>query len=106
VNGNGPVDLAPAPEEAPERELDFGGVVIGLGHAREYLSGVVEAIVDEMVEAHVVITWQTHRARGTHAPPQKPGGSTDGHKGQREQKWRQLEHEAECNSPPARRGSR
>ena len=69
MNGNGPVNLAPASEEASERELDFGGVVIGLGHTREYLSGVVEAIVDEMVEAHVVITWQTHRACGTHASP-------------------------------------
>jgi hypothetical protein len=96
VNGNGSVDLTPAPEEAPERELDFGSVVIGLGHARKYLGGVVEAIVDEMVEAHVIVTGETHRAGGTHASAQKPGGRTDGHKGQCEQKWRQLEHLVDC----------
>ena len=92
VNSDGAVDFAAAPEEAPERELNFGGVVIGLRHARENLGGMVEAVIDEMVEADVVIARQAHSARRSHPSPEKPGGSTNGDEGQREQKWRQLEH--------------
>ena len=98
MNGDGAIDFAAAAEETSQRELDFSGVVIGLRHARENLGGVVEAVVDEMVEADVIVTRQAHGARSTHPSPEKPGSSTNGHKGQREQEWRQLKHSAECSS--------
>jgi hypothetical protein len=66
---------------------------------------VVEAVVDEMVEADVVIARQAHSARRSHPSPEKPGGSPDGHKGESEQKWRQLEHSAGDYRALARRGS-
>jgi hypothetical protein len=105
VDRNGAIHFSAAAEETSQCELDFGGIVIGLRHTRENLGGVVEAVVDEMVEADVIITWQAHRARSTHPSPKKPGGSTNGDKSQREQKWRQLEHSAEDYSALARRGS-
>jgi len=60
MDGDRPIDLAAAPEQAPERELDLGGIAVGLGHAGEDLRGVVETVVDEMVEADVVVAWQAH----------------------------------------------
>jgi hypothetical protein len=99
------VNFAPSSKEASERELNFGRIVIGLRHARENLGGVVEAVVDEMVEADVVIARQAHSARRSHPSPEKPSGSADGHEGESEQKWRQLEHSAEDYRALARRGS-
>jgi hypothetical protein len=72
MNGNGAIHLASPPEQAPQGELDFGRVA-ALGHARENLGRVVEAIVDEMVEAHVVIPWEAHSARRTIAAAKDPG---------------------------------
>lgn len=67
MDGYGSVDLATAAEEASECELDLGGIAIRGRHAREDLRGMIETIVDEMIEADVVITRQTHGARCTHA---------------------------------------
>src|SRR5207248_3759896 len=40
---DGAIDLAAAPEQAPQRELHLGGIALRLGgHAREDLSGVIE----------------------------------------------------------------
>jgi hypothetical protein len=105
VDRNGAIHFSAAAEETSQCELDFGGVVIGLRHTREDLGGVVEAVVDEMIEANVVVAWQTHSACSTHPSPEKPGGSTNGDEGQREQKWRQLEHSAGDYRALARRGS-
>jgi hypothetical protein len=56
------------------RDLDFRRIAVGLRHAREDLGGVVEAIVDQMIEADVVITWQSDCARRAITPPQYPRG--------------------------------
>jgi len=98
MDGNSSVDFAAAPEKAAERELNFGCVTIGLGHAREDLGGMVETVVDEVVEPDVVVARQTHRARSTHAAAEKPSGDADEHERQGEQKWGQLEHSADDNS--------
>jgi hypothetical protein len=92
VDGNGAVDLASPAKETAERELNLGRIVIGFRHAREDLGGVIEAVVDEVVEANVVITWQTYSARGAHAAPEKPRGDADGHEGQGQKKWGELKH--------------
>jgi len=67
MDGYGPVDLATAAKKASQCELDRGGIAIRGGHAREDLGGMIEAVVDEMIEPDVVIPRQTYRARGTHA---------------------------------------
>jgi len=41
MDGDRPIDLAAAPEQAPERELELCGIAVGLGHAGEDLRGVV-----------------------------------------------------------------
>ena len=84
VDGDRPVDLAAAPEEAAQGELDFGGIAVGFRHAREDLRGVVEAVVDEMVEALVVVARQAHGARGAVAAPEKLGGEPHEDEGQRQ----------------------
>jgi hypothetical protein len=65
MDGDRTVDFAPAPEKAPERELDFSRIAIGLRHPRENLGGMVESVVDEVIEADVVVTRQAHGTRGT-----------------------------------------
>ena len=92
VDGDRAVDLATAAEQASERELDLGGVVVGFRHAREDLGGMIEAVVDEVIEAHVVIARQSHGARGAVAASEKPGGQAHQDEGQREEQRRQLEH--------------
>ncbi len=62
MDGDRAVDLAAAAEQAPERELDLRGIAVRLGHAREDLGGMVEAIVDQVVEADVVVARQAHGA--------------------------------------------
>ena len=92
MDGDGAVDLAAAPEKAPERELDFSGIAVGRGHPREDLRGVVEAVVDEVIETDVVVAWQTYRARGTVATSDKPGRGTHRNECQRQYEGGQLEH--------------
>ena len=69
MDGDGAINLAAAAEQASERELDFGRIAIRLRHAREDLGGMIEAIVDEVIEADVVIARQTDGARGALAAP-------------------------------------
>jgi hypothetical protein len=49
--------------------LDFGRVAVRLRHAREDLGGVVKTVVDEMVEADVVITRQSDGSCSAIAAP-------------------------------------
>ena len=63
MHGDGAVDLPAPPEEASERELDFGGVAVRFRHAREHLRRMVEAIIDQVIEADVVIARQPHGTR-------------------------------------------
>src|SRR5205807_2497172 len=75
---DGAIDLAAAPEQASQRELHLGGIALSVGgHACEDLSGVIEAVVDEVVEAHVVVARQPHGARRAVAAAEKPGGEPD-----------------------------
>src|SRR4029077_19416973 len=43
VYGDRTIDLPAPAEQAPESELDLGGITVGFGHACEDLRGVVEA---------------------------------------------------------------
>ena len=45
------------------------GIAVGLRHARKDLGCVVETIIDQMVEADVVITWQSDCPRRAIAAP-------------------------------------
>ena len=90
--------------------MDLGGIAVGLRHACEDLRRVVEAIVDQVIEADVVVARQAHGARGAIAATEEPGSQTDQDEGQRQQQWRQLEHgsddsrsamTAETARPPA-----
>src|SRR6516164_6811449 len=92
VDSNGTIDLTPSAEQAAESELDLGSVTVRFGHAREDLSGVVEAVVDEMIEADVVVAWQAHRSGCAIAAAEKPGGQPYEDEGQRKKQWRQFEH--------------
>ena len=77
MDGDRAVDLAPAPEQTPQRELDFGSVAIRFGHPRENLRGVVEPVIDKVIEADVVVAWQAHCPRGNVAAAEKPRRCTD-----------------------------
>ncbi len=92
MNGNGAIDFTASAEEAAQRELDFGGIAVRLRHAREDLGGVVKTVVDEMVEADVVVTRQADGACSAIAAPQHPGSNAYGYESQCEQEWRQLDH--------------
>jgi hypothetical protein len=102
MDGDSSIDFAPPPEEAAQCELNFCRVAIGLGHTREDLGGVIESVVDEVIEANVIITRQAHGTRRSHATPEKPRSSTNGYECQREQKWGQLEHITDDNSSKGR----
>src|SRR6516164_7794550 len=93
VNGDRAVDLAAPPEQAAESELDLGGIAVGFRHAREDLGRMVETIVDEVVEPDVVIARQAHRAGDTVTAAEKPGCQPHEDEGQRQEQWRQLEHD-------------
>ena len=80
------------PEQAPESELDLGGIAVGFGHACEDLSRVVETIVDEVIEPDVVIARQAHRAGYAVTATEKPGRQPHEDEGQCQEQWRQLEH--------------
>ena len=97
MDRDGAIDFAAAPEQAPERELDLGRIAIRCRHAREDLGGVVEAVVDEVIEAHVVIARQANGARGPVAATEKIGGHAHQTEGQRQKHRRQLEHEPETS---------
>src|SRR5262249_39882260 len=99
----GAVDLAAAPEQAAEGELDFGGIAVGLGHAREDLGGVVEAVVDEMIESDVVVARQPHGAGGAVAPAEEPGREPDQDEGQGEQVGAQSKRDAMTITGPRRK---
>src|SRR5262249_13826516 len=82
-------------------------ITVGLRHARENLRRMVEAVVDQMIEPDVVVPWQTHRAGDAVATPQKPGRQPHQDEGQREEQWRQLEHNCrryQVRVTPATRG--
>jgi hypothetical protein len=59
MKGNSAINFTASAKQAAQCELDFGGVAVRLRHAREDLGGVVKTVVDEMVEADVVITRQS-----------------------------------------------
>jgi len=84
VNGDRAIDLAAPPEQAPESELDLGGIAVGFSHAREDLGRVVETVVDQVIEADVVIARQAHRAGGAVTAAEKPGRQADEDEGQRQ----------------------
>ena len=94
VNGDRAIDLAAPAEQAPESELDLRGIALGFRHAREDLGGVIEAVVDEVIEADVIIARQAHGAGGAVAAAEKPGREAHQDEGQRQKQWRQLEHDA------------
>src|SRR6202521_1476709 len=95
MDGDRPIDLPAAPEQASQRELDLGGIATRLGHAGEDLRGVIETVVDEMVEADVIVARQAHGARRAVTAAEKICGETDEYEGQRQEQWRQLEHLAD-----------
>src|SRR6267378_3623060 len=95
MDGDRPIDFPAAPEQAPQRELNLGGIATRLGHAGEDLRGVIETVVDEMVEADVIVARQAHGARGAVTAAEKICGETDEYEGQRQEQWRQLEHLAD-----------
>jgi len=82
MDGDRPIDFPAAPEQAPQRELNLGGIATRLGHAGEDLRGVIETVVDEMVEADVIVARQAHGARGAVTAAEKICGKTDEYEGQ------------------------
>ena len=77
MNGNGAVDFAAPAKQASECKLDFGGIAIGLRHARKDLGRMVEAIVDQMVEADVIVSRQTYSTRRAVTAAEYPGGNAN-----------------------------
>src|SRR5882757_1259699 len=69
MNGNGAINFTAAAKEAADGELDFRSIAVCLSHARENLGSVVKAVVDQVVEADVVIAGQTDRPRRAIAAP-------------------------------------
>src|SRR6516162_1349935 len=93
VNGDRAVDLSAPPEQAAESELDLGGIPVGFRHAREDLGRMVETVVDEVIEPDVIIAGQAHRAGYAVTAAEKPGCQPHEDEGQRQEQWRQLEHD-------------
>src|SRR5579871_1366852 len=82
VNGDRAVDFAATAEQTSECELNLGRIALGLRHACEDLGSVVEAVIDQVIEANVVVTWQPYGARGAIATAEKPGGQAHQDEGQ------------------------
>jgi len=55
---NGAIEFTSAAKQRPECKLDLDRVPVALGEPGKRLDGTVEAIVQKMVEATVVITRQ------------------------------------------------
>ena len=72
--------------------MNFGRIVISLGHPRKNLGGVIEAVIDEVVQADVVIPRQTHGARSPDAPAEKPGSNANGYESQGQKNGGQFKH--------------
>ena len=114
MDGDGAVDLPAAPEQAPEGELDLGGVPIRLRHAREDLGGVVEAVVDQVIKTLEVVARQAHGTCGAVlSAEEKLGRQAHPHDGQPEKHRRQFEHAPEtsrlrgkADNPAASKGCR
>src|SRR5262245_50361281 len=79
VNRDCAIGLPAPTEQAAQSELDFRRIAVRIRHTREDLSRVVEAIVDQVIEADVVITRQSDSARRAIAATQYPGGNPDGY---------------------------
>ena len=77
MNGNSPINFAAAAKQASQGELNFRCVTVRLRHAREDLSRVVEPVIDQMVEADVVVARQSDCAGRAIAAPQYPAGEAD-----------------------------
>ena len=92
MDGDRAIDLAAAAEETAQGELDLRRVAVRLGHAREDLGRVIETIVDEVIEADVVVARQAHGARRAVAAAEEIGGEADENEGQRQEHRRQFEH--------------
>jgi hypothetical protein len=69
MKGNGAINLTASAKQAAQGELNFCRVTVRLRHAREDLGGVVKTVVDEMVEADVVITRQSDGSCSAIAAP-------------------------------------
>src|SRR5579862_5771010 len=92
VNGDRPVHFAAPAEEASECELNLRRIALGLRHASKDFGSVIEAVVDQVIEADVVVTRQPYGTRGAIAAAEKPGRQAHQDEGQGEQQWRQFEH--------------
>src|SRR4029077_1757455 len=92
MDGDRAVDLAATAKETAERKLDLGGIPVRLRHAREDLGGVVEAVIDEVIETLELVARQAHGTRSAVAAPEEIGGEADQHEGQRQEHRRYFEH--------------
>ncbi len=100
MNGDRTVHLTAAAEQTSQCELDFGDIAVGFCHTGEDLGGVVETIVDEMIEAYVVVARQTDDARSAVAAPEEPGGGSDSDERKRQQNRRKFKHRVEDSAGP------
>jgi hypothetical protein len=69
MNGYGAINFAPAAKQTAKGKLDLRGIAVSLRHAREDLGCVVEAVVDQMVEADVVVTGKSDGSCSAMAAP-------------------------------------
>src|SRR5262249_53733989 len=97
--------LAASAEQASQRKLDFRCIPVGLSHAREDLGRMIETVVDQVVEANVIVPWQSHGARGAITAAQYPGGNADEDERQRQHDRWQLSHAPREDTTPAPDGS-
>ena len=54
--------------------------------------GVIETVVDQVVQADVVVAWHSYGAGRAITTPQYPGGNANGYEGKCEQDWGELDH--------------
>src|SRR5882724_2628509 len=106
MNGNRAINFTAPAEQAAQGELDFRGIAVGLRHARKDLGRMVEAIIDQMVEADVVVSRQPHGSRGAITAAEYPGGNADRYESQCEQDGWQLDHTPKITAEVLQRHAR
>src|SRR5450759_258297 len=92
--GNGAFNFAAASKQTAERELNLDRVAVNFGHTREDVGGAVKAIVDEVIEADIVVARQPHRARERPTMAKRPGDTTHDNECECQKQWRQLNHDS------------
>ena len=80
MNMNRPVYLAAPPEQITQRQMNFSGIPIHVGHSGEDLNGLIRLFINQIVQTFEVVgTAQRRPAALDFGPPGGPPTRSGGH---------------------------